>query len=206
MKLWLLFLMALLSCSPVEPDIVRVPEHFRLLGGDLLIEAGEVSGPLGLYNVSWRGEGLLPLGYSFWSGEVNAMNGPGAALLIELYPHGIIPRDLNCEIIIKKLAGMKQPWLIEARWLEDALLSDSLNALHDYLPSPHVLMFDFGDDSWISSDPLDERQYSGATRLNMYPGERRMYIGLDTAQVRILHLEQGGRLIALDREARGAQR
>ena len=204
MRLEPCLLLLMLSCAPAEPELIRVPEHFRLLGDDLRIEAGEVSGPLGLYEVSWRGERLLPLGYSFWSGEVNAANGPGVRLLVALYPDGSIPRDLNCKRIIHTFAEMEQRWLIEARWLEDAILSDSLNTLRSYLPHPRSIVFDFGSDSWISVDPLDERLYSGSFHLRFYPGERRMYIGLNTEQLRTLHLTKENRLIVLDRPAGSA--
>ena len=202
MKLLLCLLMVMLSCSPVEPDVVRVPEHFRLLGEDLRVEVGRVSGLLGLYEVSWRGERLLPLGYSFWSGEVNAVNGPGVALLMEMFPPGSMPRDLNCDIIIKKLAQLDQRWLIEPAWLEDALFAGNLQGLTSYLPRAHTLIAHFGTDSWISSDPLDEHLYSGTTRLKMYPGETRIYIGLHTEQVKTLHLLNSGRLVVLDRAPR----
>ncbi len=199
----IIMLLALMAaCAPVEPEHIVIPPHFLRLGSELAVSESEVSGPLALYRVRWRGEELLPLGYSLWSGRVDARNGPGVSLLIRLYPDGELPRDLNCEKIISTLEKLEERWLITVMWLENALLSGDLDILRSYLPKPEIHLVDFSGDSWISVDPLDEKIYSGIVRLKVYPGERRRYIGLNNRRVRVLYFTEDRQLIVADREPR----
>ncbi len=180
------------GCSLYKTPFFEVPPELSDYASDFEFDTIEILGHMELYQLRFGGRIMRPWGRLSGDARVLPEYGPGVWFLARLYDDSTLPVDLNCRQIVLRFANMGDFWSREMSDLASMVEKEKFGIPIDAKTATHSL--DFPGGAWISDDLRNLRFYSGIEEVKLVVGKRQRFIRLEDKALRILYVDETGRL------------